>query len=630
MKAYRNRFDQKIRRSIALVLIGSLGIFSANTSSGSKGIQAAAQNAFALSSYIAHADGITATGADQIGITRADSMSAIGFSGLTVIGANGRTYRANSVFFNQPNGIVATGADGIVATGADGIVATGADALSIADLNGITATGADGISISSASGIVATGADGLTFPIPSGVLTIIGANGIVATGADEVSLIGLTGLSLTGVINTLQTGLKSFDTGLASLLSSLTDDSNVNAVILYHRAPTETDFNNLRQIGVLGGVRYHVLPAVSLTATKSQINKISRFSAVRAIYGNRTLKFAIEPGNGLTGTAQVKTDSYLTSKNNGRAITGRGVTVAVLDTGLDGSHPDIYGRVAKNVKLLGTLGLGIGFNYPPSLEGLSNTDLVYGHGTFVGGVIAGNGARSNGRYTGVAPSAKLVGLGAGDATLLFVVEGLDYLLWKGPELGVRAVNCSFSGGASYDPNDPVNVATKLLTERNVNVVFSAGNTGPGMDTLNPYAYAPWVVSVGATDESGDLAAFSSRGSSNRLIGPTLVAPGVNVVSLRSSGVSLTGLLNLGLGGDLSRLSLFDLFSYTVGSGTSFSAPQVTGTIAMMLEANPLLTPAQIRTILQQTATPMSGYQRCEVGAGLLNAYAAVQEAVGVR
>ena len=627
MKVHRNRFYQKVRRSIVLLLITSLGIVSATEATGLKRTGA---TALAASTSIAHADGITATGADQIGLLRADSLSAVGFSGLTILGGNGRTYRANSVFFTQPNGIVATGADGIVATGADGIVATGADALSIADLNGITATGADGIRLSGATGIVATGADGVTFPIPTGAVTITGANGIVATGADGVTLTGLTGLTLTGVISTLQSGLKSFDTDLANLLTRLTDDSNVNAVILYHRTPTDTDFNNLRQIGVLGGVRYRVLPAVSLTATKSQINKISRFSAVRAIYGNRTLKFTAEPGNGLTGTALVKTDSYLTSQNNGRAITGRGVTVAVLDTGLDGSHSDLYGRVAKNVKLVGTLGLGIGFNYPPSLEGLSNTDLVYGHGTFVGGIIAGNGARSNGRYTGVAPGARLVGLGAGDATLLFVVEGLDYLLWKAPELGVRAVNCSFSGSAAYDPNDPVNVATKLLTERNVSVVFSAGNTGPGMDTLNPYAYAPWVISVGATDESGQLADFSSRGSSSRSTGPTLVAPGVNVVSLRASGVSLTGLLNLGLGGDLSRLSLFDLLSYTVGSGTSFSAPQVTGTIAMMLEANPLLTPAQIRNLLQQTATPMPDNQRYEVGAGMLNAYAAVQQAVAAR
>lgn len=625
MNTHRIRFSEKARRSIVLALIVSLFVSANIGNSISYGMTPLA----AAATTIAHADGITATGADSVKLTRADSLSATGFSGLTILASNGRVYRANSVFLTQPNGIVATGADGIVATGADGIVATGADALSIADLNGIVATGADGITISGATGIVATGADGATFSIASGLITITGANGIVATGADGVTLLGLTGLSLTGVINTLQSGLKSIDTELLSLLSRLTDDSNVNAVIVYHRMPTDADFSNLRQIGILGGVRYRAFPAVSLTATKGQINKISRFAAVRSIYGNRTLKLAAEPGNGLTGTAQVKTDPYLTSQNSGRAITGRGVTVAVLDTGLDGLHGDLSGRIAKNVKVLGTLGLGLGFIYPISIEGLPSTDLVYGHGTFVGGVIAGNGARSGGRYTGVAPGAKLVGLGAGDATLLFVLEAMDYLLWKGPELGVRAVNCSFSGNAAYDPNDPINIATKLLTERGVNVVFSAGNTGPELDTLNPYALAPWVISVGATDEYGNIADFSSRGSSSLGTGPTLVAPGTNVVSLRASGVNLSGLLNLGLGGDLSRLSLWDLLSYTVGTGTSFSAPQVTGTIALMLEANPLLTPAQIRDILKQTARPMPN-QRHEVGAGMLNAHSAVQQAVAAR
>src|SRR5262249_24901526 len=220
----------------------------------------------------------------------------------------------------------------------------------------------------------------------------------------------------------------------------------------------------------------------------------------------------------------------------------------------------------------------------------------------------------------------LVGLSAGDATLLSVIEGFDYLLWKGPGLGVRVVNCSFSADTLYDVNDPVNVATKMLTDQGISVVFSAGNNGPGMDTLNPYAMAPWVVSVGATDEVGRLADFSSRGSFTKLSGPSLVAPGVNVVSLRASGVSLNGLLNLGLGGDLSRLSPLDTLYYTVGSGTSFTAPQVAGTIALMLDVNPSLTPAQIRDILQRTATPMPPYYRYEVGAGMLNAHAAVLEA----
>jgi serine protease AprX len=131
--------------------------------------------------------------------------------------------------------------------------------------------------------------------------------------------------------------------------------------------------------------------------------------------------------------------------------------------------------------------------------------------------------------------------------------------------------------------------------------------------------------VGATDEKGVLADFSSRGVfGDPLFKPSLVAPGVNVVSLRSLGTQ-TGTLGL-LGADYQRLSLGEIPFYTTASGTSFTAPQVSGAIALMLEANPNLSPKDIKGILQRSATPMPNYFAHEVGAGMLNTYAAVLEA----
>jgi serine protease AprX len=278
------------------------------------------------------------------------------------------------------------------------------------------------------------------------------------------------------------------------------------------------------------------------------------------------------------------------------------------------------------VKLADTQSIGVGFTEPINVEGLPNTDQAYGHGTFVAGLIAGSGVRSGGKYGGVAPGVNLVGLSAGDLNLSYVLSGFDYLLSRGASLNTRVVNCSFSANTIFDTNDPVNVATKMLTDRGINVVFSAGNTGSGQHTLNPYAVAPWVVSVGATDERGSLANFSSRGDmGSALFRPTIVAPGVNVVSLRSTGASVTGTLGVAVA-DKDRLSPAELPFYTTASGTSFSAPQVAGTIALMLEANPRLTPQQIRDILQRTATPLPNYFQHEVGAGMLNAHAAVLEA----
>ena len=298
--------------------------------------------------------------------------------------------------------------------------------------------------------------------------------------------------------------------------------------------------------------------------------------------------------------------------------------MAVLDTGINAQHADLAGKVVQNVRLADAQSAPAGFSNPIPIENLANTDLAGGHGTFVAGVIAASGERSGGKYNGVAAGARLLGLSAGDLNLTHVLSGFDYLLEKGPNYNVRVVNCSFSASTVFDFSDPVNVATKMLTDRGVNVVFSAGNSGAGNGTLNPYAAAPWVISVGSTDEAGRLAGFSSRGNfGDQLQHPSLVAPGANVVSLRSIATS-TGTTGIA-GADAQRLMPSELPYYTTASGTSFSAPQVAGAVALMLEANPNLSPAEVKDILGRTATPLPKYFYHEAGAGMLNTYAAVLE-----
>jgi serine protease AprX len=637
------------------------------TATGADGITATGADGITATG----ADGITATGADGVSYPNPNSVTAVKPSGITATGADGITatgadgitistpdgvqHKADSVFINQPNGITistangltavgvngitATGADGITATGADGITATGADGITATGADGITATGADGITISTASGVTARSADGRFFSVSPDGITIRYADGITATGADGIAIPAAEKITIStrGVLPATapdaarrQTGLQSVDPELALAINqanTLADDSNINAVVVYHRLPTEADLSELQRIGILGGTRFHVVPAVYVSATADQLMAVSRLPNVRSLYKNRTLTLTADPGRGETGIERVRRDADIVRNNAGTPVSGRGVTVAVLDTGLDSTHGDLAGRVTQNVKLADLQSASVGFNYPANIENLPNTDQVYGHGTFVAGVIGGNGAKSGGQYTGVAPSARLVGMSAGDLNLVFVLNGLDYLLERGASLGVRVVNCSFSASTVFDFNDPVNIATKMLTDRGINVVFSAGNTGAGWHTLNPYAAAPWVVSVGATDFRGRLADFSSRGDfASQMFRPTLVAPGVRVVSLRSSGVSVTGVEGVGFNGDTNIAPGYVPF-YTTASGTSFSAPQVAGAIALMLEANPRLTPAEVRDILQRTATPLASYYAHEVGAGMLNTHAAVLEAM---
>ena len=594
------------------------------------------------------ADGIVMTGADtfatpnSVRMTSADGASfsyadgivMTGADGIVMTGADGTTYQANSVTITLANGIVMTGADGIVMTGADGVQQSGANGIVMTGADGIVMTGADGIVMTGADAVRAVGADGVVFSIAPNGLSFTGVTGIVMTGADGIVMTGADGIVMTGADGIVMTGaddsnqgLVSVDPELASLLNQTVDDSSINAVLVYHYLPAEADLARLQGLGFAGGTRFRTLPMVIISGTKDQIAAASHVPGIRSMYTNRTLTFNSEPEvRTVTGVERTRRDADLVGRNFGLQPTGRNVTVAVLDTGIDGMHGDISGRVTKNVKLADTQSAGPGFNYPVNSETLANTDQLYGHGTFVAGVIAGDGSLSGGKFAGVAPGAKLVGLSAGDATLLYVLGGLDYLL-SNPSLGVRVVNCSFSAATRYDTNDPVNVATKMLTDSGINVVFSAGNTGPGAHTLNPYAVAPWVISVGATDANGRLADFSSRGDfASPLFQPTLVAPGVNVVSVRGSGITnVTGAAGLA-GADTQKLNASELPNYTTANGTSFSAPQVAGAIALMLEANPSLTPAKVKDILKRSATPLASYFEHEVGAGMLNVHAAVLQA----
>ncbi|MCA1591340.1 MAG: S8 family serine peptidase [Acidobacteria bacterium] len=634
---YDNTSGLTMTGADALLGLGVNGIFKigsdgltmtgadGSTITGADGVAYTGSNSYAAS----HADGLTMTGADGLTMTGAD--------GLTMTGADGTVYHANSIVIRQAQGLTMTGADNLTMVGVDGLQQFGNNGLTMTGADGLTMTGADSVHLDSAFQVIVTQTDGTIFSGATNGLTMTGADALTMTGADNVMMSGVVGLTTlwadafetTGAGDKVGGGLAGFDPELAALLYRATDDSYLNAVVVYQQPVTDSDIAELQSLGLRGGTRYRALPMVALSATPGQLNAIRQLKAVRHIALNRTLQWNADTSRQTTGVRRVRPDVDLTNRNGGLPLSGNGIGVAVLDTGLDSTHADLAGHVIKNIKLADAQGANVagGFLPPSAIESPTGTDQASGHGTFVAGIIAGNGAKSNGKYAGYAPKARLVGLSAGDATLLSVLAGFDYLLSR-LDLDVRVVNCSFSANTIYDTNDPVNVATRMLYDHGVNVVFSAGNSGPGLHSLNPYAAAPWVIGVGALDERGRLADFSARGDfGSRNYRPTLVAPGVNVLSLRaSSGANTTGANGLAGGSDADQLSSSELPYYTTATGTSFSAPEVAGTIVLMLETNPSLTPAQVRSILQRTATPLPPYYQYEIGAGSLNTHAAVLEA----
>jgi serine protease AprX len=381
-------------------------------------------------------------------------------------------------------------------------------------------------------------------------------------------------------------------------------------------------------LGIPGGTVYRRLPMVVVNATKSQIASIAALPAVRSVYADRLLSFFDADSRSLIGADEAAADPSLAGAA-GAPLTGSGVTIAVLDSGVDATHPDLpyAGKVIENVRLNPALNAGPGFVNPVPAEGIRNTDLVLGHGTFVASVAAGSGVASGGLYAGVAPGASILGLSAGDFYIINVLEGFDYILDNAARFGIRIVNCSWGSEGFFDPDDPVNIATRQIHDAGITIVFAAGNNGPSPDTLNTYAVAPWVIGVGSTGRSGALSSFSSRGIFEELLyHPTLVAPGEGIIAASPVALNAVGGVE-GVPDPSAGVTVPPAYAswYSVESGTSFAAPHVAGVVALMLQARPGLDPDAIKKILQETATPILTRDRSEAGAGRLDAWASLSE-----
>jgi serine protease AprX len=396
-------------------------------------------------------------------------------------------------------------------------------------------------------------------------------------------------------------------------LGKLTDLSRVRAVVTYYDQPTAADVSLLQALGLKTRTFRH-LPMVAVEGPYVQLQQLFQRGEIRSIYYDKPLRYLLKDSVPYIGADRVW---------NELGYTGKGVSVAVIDSGIDATHPDLkFGATTiQNVKML--LGNSLFGGETVYLENVENTDTTSGHGTHVSGIIAGNGKASDGTYKGVAPEAKLVGIGTGEGiSIIWALEAFDYVLEKKGTYHIRVISNSWGTTGNYDPNDPINVASKKAHDAGIVIVFAAGNEGPDNNTLNPYSVAPWVIGVAAGTKDGKLADFSSRGvPGDPLLHPTITAPGVDIVSTKSS----TGLvLNLlGTKKDVQYIQPQYLPYYTTASGTSMATPHISGVVALMLEANPQLTPDQVKSLLVQTARPMSGYQKYQVGAGYVDAYHAV-------
>ncbi|MGY1424940.1 S8 family serine peptidase [Lysobacter sp. A289] len=436
------------------------------------------------------------------------------------------------------------------------------------------------------------------------------------------------------------------DPELSSRMQDALPTDQLQIVVSYEQSGPVTagQVAVLNSLGIDQGVLMRTLPIAGALATPAEIRALAQRDDVASIYFNAPLQYFNKEARQISGAER----AVRSPGDYNRAIpfSGAGVTVLVNDSGVDGTHDDIkFGehlvQNTQGVTNLAAYDTMLPITYT---EGVPNTDWGSGHGTHCAGTIGGTGAKSNGLYRGVAPGADLVGYGSGAVLLILdAVGGLDYAATNqfSYDHPIRVTSNSWGSSGKFAPLNPVNVATYELYKRGIVSVFAAGNDGSGEDTHNPYAQAPWVISVGAGEKDGVLTGFSSRGKRGEIGSftmpdgiewtyinePTVVATGVDIVSTRT----LTGALPaLAAEYDANNLAPAHLPFYSHMSGTSMATPHVAGVVALMLEANQNLTPAQVKDIIERTATNMTGRLPWEAGMGHLNAYAAVAESADMR
>ena len=391
--------------------------------------------------------------------------------------------------------------------------------------------------------------------------------------------------------------------------------------------------------------RYSLIPGLAGEATAIAIKKIAESDLVSGIYfDGRTQISSLDDNASLDESLSL--DKYISpaqiikaDKLWEKGIDGQGITVAVIDSGIDKNHPDLIGKVVAEKNFLA--------------DEITADDLL-GHGTMVAGIIAGSGTASNGKYKGIAPGAKLISVkvidGKGDGKVSDIIAGIEWAVYNGADV----LSLSLGGINLGETNPPITMAADNAAGAGVVVCVAAGNrnsseTGgqvagttsrqvgrgtpadlsqtdgakkdvyyllvpivlalpPGL--IDSQGDGVKVITVGATDAKGHIAGFSGSGPTrDDRIKPDVVAPGVDIISIVPVGVK--------------RPKSVDIY-YSQESGTSLSAPVASGMAALLLQANKNLSAAGVKAVMTRGAKKLDStlgesYEEYYQGAGMLDA-----------
>ncbi|WP_306052760.1 S8 family peptidase [Natronococcus wangiae] len=467
--------------------------------------------------------------------------------------------------------------------------------------------------------------------------------------AGVVGGIGLTG-SASALLGDAIGGLVSIGDTLVDDALDLESDEEQEVIVVFEE---NEDADRLLNLDVLVG-RFAVLPMAYAELTGPLIERVAGWDDVRYVSANYELEYYNDDARASTRADQVQAGEGLES-----GYTGENAHAVVIDSGVDGAHPDLEENLQANLQYVGI---------PEVTEPLWWQDVGFvdsdnsGHGTHCSGSVAGNGSASDGEYAGMAPDADLTvySCGAGGLLVVYVVAAYDDMLRRQQEgeHDVQVVSNSYGpvdDDRPFVPDEPTNVATWHAHEAGILPVFAAGNSGPENGTLSQFAKAPHVLGVAATHADQTVTDFSSRGRSQdgswdhdnydretayenltALHAETDEDEVDGPLGIYRNGVAAKGgdvMSTLNPADPLNAVEPDDELYYGLMSGTSMSCPVTAGCATLVVDAyvenhGEAPRPIDVLTTLEATAVEdvHDTYTAESVGAGYVDALAAVERA----
>jgi serine protease AprX len=425
---------------------------------------------------------------------------------------------------------------------------------------------------------------------------------------------------------------------------SVAANETVKVIVQYKQVPQATQEGRVQHLGARLNHRLGLVKGIALTIPVSALPALEADDEIVSVGLDHPLRALDEITDAATNVPSAWNAGY----------NGAGIGVAVIDSGINDSHPDLWNSYESHSRVV----------YHQDFTGTATTNSsgaqydLYGHGTHVAGIIGGNGYLSNGNYEGAAPAVNLVDLRAldlnGNGSDSTVIAAIQQAIALQNKYNIQVINLSLGRGISVSyTQDALCQAVESAWKAGIVVVVAAGNYGrlsvdgsDGYGTVTAPGNDPFVITVGAMNSNGSpsqsaeiMTSYTSKGPTtyDHVVKPDIMAPGNNIVSLAAPGATLEANYpaQLVTGNDGNP-------DYFTLSGTSMATPVVSGAVALLLQANGNLTPDQVKARLMQStnssfptstvaSVPSLGetfteyYDLFSVGSGLLNVQSALSD-----